>query len=96
MGAAGDPKPVAFIEDPAVPPARLADFARSVRGLLDEEGVPAVWYGHASVGCLHIRPLMDLRLAGAVPRIRRIAEGVADLVAHNGSLSGEHGDGRPQ
>ncbi|HMM49181.1 MAG TPA: FAD-linked oxidase C-terminal domain-containing protein [Miltoncostaeaceae bacterium] len=91
----GDPRPVAFIEDPAVPPQRLADFAAAVRALLHEEGVPAVWYGHASVGCLHIRPLMDLRLPGMVPRLRRITEAVAELVgAAGGSLSGEHGDGR--
>jgi len=90
-----DAAPLPFIEDPAVPPAEVAAFAREVRHLLAEEGLPAVWYGHVSVGCLHIRPLMDLRLPGAVRRLRRIAEGVADLVvAHGGSLSGEHGDGR--
>ncbi len=92
---APDAAPLPFIEDPAVPPSEVAAFAREVRRLLVEEGLPAVWYGHASVGCLHIRPLMDLRLPGAVGRLRRIAEGVADLVvAHGGSLSGEHGDGR--
>lgn len=91
----GDPRPLAFIEDPAVPPERLAGFAGEVRRLLGDEGVSAVWYGHASVGCLHIRPLMDLRAPGAVAQMRRIAEGVADLVAASGgSLSGEHGDGR--
>ncbi|MFN8121757.1 MAG: FAD-binding and (Fe-S)-binding domain-containing protein [Thermoleophilia bacterium] len=90
-----DAKPLAFIEDPAVPPARLAAFAREVRRLLAEEGVAASWYGHASVGCLHIRPMIDLRAPGAAAQVRRIAEAVADLVvAHEGSLSGEHGDGR--
>lgn len=90
-----DATPLAFIEDPAVPPERLGSFAREVRRVLDAEGVQAVWYGHASVGCLHIRPLMDLRAPDAVVRMRRIAEGVAELVvAHDGSLSGEHGDGR--
>lgn len=90
-----DAHPLPFIEDPAVPPAHLAAFAREVRALLAAEGLPAIWYGHVSVGCLHIRPLMDLRLPGAPTRLRRIAEGVADLVvAHDGSLSGEHGDGR--
>jgi FAD/FMN-containing dehydrogenase/Fe-S oxidoreductase len=91
----GDAKPLAFIEDPAVPPKNLARFARGVRGLLDREGLEAIWYGHASVGCLHIRPMMDLRAPGAVAQMRRLAEGVADLVvANDGSLSGEHGDGR--
>ena len=94
-GGEGDPRPLPFIEDPAVPPERLAAFARAVRRILDGERVPAVWYGHASVGCLHIRPLMDLRRPGAVAALRRIAEAVADEVAaHGGSLSGEHGDGR--
>ncbi len=92
----GDAKPIPFIEDPAVPPGRLAAFAREVRALLAEEGMAdAVWYGHASVGCLHIRPMVDLRAPGAPERVRRVAEGVADIVhAHGGSLSGEHGDGR--
>jgi FAD/FMN-containing dehydrogenase/Fe-S oxidoreductase len=92
---AGDEKPLAFIEDPAVPPEQLADFARGVRAVLDREGMNAIWYGHASVGCLHIRPMVDLRAPGAVAAMRRVAESVADLVvAHDGSLSGEHGDGR--
>ncbi|HMO01244.1 MAG TPA: FAD-binding and (Fe-S)-binding domain-containing protein [Miltoncostaeaceae bacterium] len=91
----GDPKPLAFIEDPAVPPERLPELARGIRRILDREGTTAVWYGHASVGCLHIRPRMDLRLPGATASLRRIAEETADLVvALGGSLSGEHGDGR--
>jgi FAD/FMN-containing dehydrogenase/Fe-S oxidoreductase len=91
----GDPRPLAFIEDPAVPPERLPELARGVRRILDREGLQAVWYGHASVGCLHIRPRMDLRLPGAVAALRRIAEETADLVCGlGGSLSGEHGDGR--
>ena len=57
--------------------AKMKDFAGDVRALLAAEGLPAVWYGHASVCCLHIRPLMDLRAPGAVARLRRIAEGVA-------------------
>lgn len=95
LGLPGDPRPLAFIEDPAVPPQRLASFSGEVRRVLADEGLPAVWYGHASVGCLHIRPLLDLRAPGAVVQVRRVAEAVADLVvAHDGSLSGEHGDGR--
>jgi len=92
----GDGKPIPFIEDPAVPPEQLASFAGEVRRVLADEGMAdAIWYGHASVGCLHIRPMVDLRQAGAVARMRRVAETVADIVvAHGGSLSGEHGDGR--
>jgi FAD/FMN-containing dehydrogenase/Fe-S oxidoreductase len=94
-GGPGDPRPLAFIEDPAVPPERLPELARGVRRILEREGLTAVWYGHASVGCLHIRPRMDLRLPGAVAALRRIAEETADLVCGlGGSLSGEHGDGR--
>ncbi len=92
---AGDAKPLPFIEDPAVPPENLARFARGVRDLLRREELPALWYGHASVGCLHIRPMLDLRADGAAAKLRRVAEQVADMVAANGgSLSGEHGDGR--
>ncbi len=92
----GDEKPIPFIEDPAVPPDALAPFAREVRRVLADEGMgDAVWYGHASVGCLHIRPMVDLRAPGAPAQVRRVAEAVADIVAaHGGSLSGEHGDGR--
>jgi len=92
----GDEKPIPFIEDPAVPPEQLAPFAREVRRVLHDEGMgDAVWYGHASVGCLHIRPMVDLRAPGAPAQVRRVAEAVADIVAaHGGSLSGEHGDGR--
>ena len=91
----GDLRPLAFIEDPAVPPERLPELARGVRRILEREGLSAVWYGHASVGCLHIRPRMDLRLPGAVAALRRIAEETAEVVcALGGSLSGEHGDGR--
>jgi FAD/FMN-containing dehydrogenase/Fe-S oxidoreductase len=94
-GPKGDAKPVPFVEDPAVPPERLAAFHRDVVRILDGEGVAGVWYGHASVGCLHLRPMMDLREPGAPARMRRIAEAVAEAVAgHGGSLSGEHGDGR--
>ncbi|MSO43801.1 MAG: FAD-binding oxidoreductase [Thermoleophilia bacterium] len=91
-----DEKPIPFIEDPAVPPENLAAFAREVRHLLTDAGMgDAIWYGHASVGCLHIRPTVDLRAPGAVATMRQVAEGVADIVhAHGGSLSGEHGDGR--
>ena len=92
----GDGKPIPFIEDPAVPPHALASFAGEVRRVLTDTGMgDAIWYGHASVGCLHIRPMVDLRAPGAVTRMREVAEAVADIVvAHGGSLSGEHGDGR--
>ena len=91
----GAEKPLPFVEDPAVPPERLTEFARGFRRVLDDEQVDAAWYGHASVGCLHVRPFIDLRAPGARARMRRIGEATADLVTGcGGSLSGEHGDGR--
>ncbi len=91
----GDARPLPFVEDPAVPVEHLAGFAREVRRVLADARMPAVWFGHASVGCLHIRPMVDLREHDARDRVRAVAEAVADLVgAHGGSLSGEHGDGR--
>ncbi len=91
----GRRKPIPFVEDPAVPPERLTEFARGFRRVLDDEQVDAAWYGHASVGCLHVRPFIDLRAPGARAQVRRIAEATADLVVgYGGSLSGEHGDGR--
>lgn len=91
----GAEKPLPFVEDPAVPPEHLSRFARGFRQVLDDEQVRAAWYGHASVGCLHVRPFIDLRAAGARAQVRRIAEATAELVVDaGGSLSGEHGDGR--
>lgn len=91
----GDEKPIPFVEDPAVPPDRLTEFAREFRRLLGAEQVDAAWYGHASVGCLHVRPFIDLRARDARAKVRRIGEATAELVVRcGGSLSGEHGDGR--
>ena len=92
----GDPRPLRLHRGPGRP-ARAAARAGARRAPDPRARGPAtaVWYGHASVGCLHIRPRMDLRLPGAVAALRRIAEETADLVcALGGSLSGEHGDGR--
>jgi FAD/FMN-containing dehydrogenase/Fe-S oxidoreductase len=93
-GMPGDAKPVTFVEDAAVDPTRLPEFARRFRGLLQAQGTDGAFYGHASVGCLHIRPVLNLKDANDVDRMRRITEQVTDLVAEfGGSLSGEHGDG---
>jgi Fe-S oxidoreductase len=87
-------KPVAFVEDAAVAPERLEEFVVRFEELLDGERTWACFYGHASVGCLHVRPALNTREPGDVARMRRIAERVADLVVElGGSLSGEHGDG---
>jgi FAD/FMN-containing dehydrogenase/Fe-S oxidoreductase len=93
-GMRGDRKPVTFVEDCAVTPARLPEFVARFRDLLRSHDTDGAFYGHASVGCLHIRPVLNLKDPDDVARMRRIAEGVTDLVLEfGGSLSGEHGDG---
>jgi FAD/FMN-containing dehydrogenase/Fe-S oxidoreductase len=90
----GKRKPVTFVEDCAVAPERLPRFIAEFRALLRKHGTDGAFYGHASVGCLHIRPLLDLKDQGDVARMRAITEEVTSLVlAYQGSLSGEHGDG---
>jgi FAD/FMN-containing dehydrogenase/Fe-S oxidoreductase len=93
-GVPGDKKPIAFVEDPAVEPARLPEFVARFRALLKEHGTDGAFYGHASVGCLHLRPMLNLKDPAEVARMRGIAEDVTDLVLEfGGALSGEHGDG---
>ena len=72
LGMPGDRKPITFVEDPAVPPARLPEFVERFRALLRRHGTDGAFYGHASVGCLHIRPLLNLKDAGDVARMRRM------------------------
>jgi FAD/FMN-containing dehydrogenase/Fe-S oxidoreductase len=94
LGTAEREKPVAFVEDAAVPPERLEEFVVRFEEIVDEAGTWACFYGHASVGCLHVRPALDTSDPEGVGRMRRIAERVADLVVEcGGSISGEHGDG---
>jgi FAD/FMN-containing dehydrogenase/Fe-S oxidoreductase len=93
-GMRGDRKPITFVEDCAVTPARLPEFVARFRDLLKSHGTDGAFYGHASVGCLHIRPVLNLKDPEEVARMRAIAEQVTDLVLEfGGSLSGEHGDG---
>ena len=94
LGLKGDRKPVTFIEDTAVAPERLPAFVQRFRDVLAHHGTDGSFYGHASVGCLHIRPVLNLKDRADVARMRRITEDVTDLVLEfGGSLSGEHGDG---
>ncbi|MEU8616507.1 FAD-binding and (Fe-S)-binding domain-containing protein [Streptomyces sp. NPDC048623] len=82
-------------EDCAVPPARLGAYLREFRGLLAEFGLRGIPYGHFGDGCVHVRIDFDLYSGDGVRDFRRFSEAVADLVvAHGGSLSGEHGDGK--
>ncbi|MFJ4921025.1 FAD-binding and (Fe-S)-binding domain-containing protein [Streptomyces sp. NPDC088725] len=81
-------------EDCAVPPARLGTYLREFRGLLAEHGLRGTPYGHFGDGCIHVRIDFDLSSEDGVRRFRRFSEDTAELVvAHGGSLSGEHGDG---
>ncbi|MGA5407125.1 FAD-binding and (Fe-S)-binding domain-containing protein [Streptomyces lavendulocolor] len=82
-------------EDCAVPPARLGAYLRDFRALLAAHGLHGTPYGHFGDGCIHVRIDFDLVTPEGVRRFRRFSEEVADLVvAHGGSLSGEHGDGQ--
>ena len=96
LSAAGEggERSVAFIEDTAVDPARLAEYTRHLSALLERYNLTAGFYGHASAGCLHIRPFMDLTRAGAVDTLRSVADEVCTLVTEFGGMnSSEHGDG---
>ena len=93
-GMPGDAKPVTFCEDAAVSPERLPEFAARFREIFHRHGTDGAFYGHASVGCLHIRPVLNIHEETGVVTMRKIMEDVTDLVlSFNGSLSGEHGDG---
>ncbi len=94
LGTSDKEKPVAFVEDAAVPADRLEEFTGRFEEIVEKNGTWACFYGHASVGCLHVRPALDTSDPEGVSRMRRIAEEVADLVVDcGGSISGEHGDG---
>jgi FAD/FMN-containing dehydrogenase/Fe-S oxidoreductase len=93
MSMKGDGKPVSFIEDCAVPLEHLAEYTDRLTQVFHRHGTQGTWYAHASVGCLHVRPILDMRLGGA-QKMRAIAEEAAELVRqYKGSYSGEHGDG---
>jgi len=87
-------RPVSFIEDCAIPVEHLGAFVREIQRLMAEHGATGGVYGHASAGCLHIRPVLDLRSSPGVSSLRAIAEHAMRLALHyGGSMSSEHGDG---
>jgi FAD/FMN-containing dehydrogenase/Fe-S oxidoreductase len=93
MSMKGDGKPVSFIEDCAVPLEHLADYTARLTEVFARHGTRGTWYAHASVGTLHVRPILDMRREGAVA-MRAIAEEASALVRrYKGAFSGEHGDG---
>lgn len=90
----GGRKPITFVEDTAVAPEKLPEFVERFREILSRYGTTGSFYGHASVGCLHIRPLIDLRTKTGSTDMARIADDVCELVMEfGGAMSGEHGDG---
>jgi FAD/FMN-containing dehydrogenase/Fe-S oxidoreductase len=90
----GTRRPLAFVEDTAVEPAKLAAYTARFRQILDSHGLTAGFYGHCSVGCLHIRPFVDLSEPGQAELMRTVAEQVRELVMEFGGVnSSEHGDG---
>lgn len=94
MSVRSERKPVAFVEDPAVAVERLPEFVREFQQIVARHGTTAGYYGHASVGCLHIRPALSLKDPGDIERMHGIFREVSDLTrALGGSMSGEHGDG---
>jgi len=94
-GIPGERKPVTFVEDTAVDPVKLSAFVDAFREIVTRHGTTAAYYAHASVGCLHIRPMVQIHTAAGRANMVSIATEVADLVQKfGGALSGEHGDGR--
>ena len=93
MSMKGDGKPVSFIEDCAVPLEHLAEYTDRLTKVFEKHGTRGTWYAHASVGTLHVRPVLDMRRDGA-HKMRAIAEEACALVKeYKGAYSGEHGDG---
>jgi FAD/FMN-containing dehydrogenase/Fe-S oxidoreductase len=87
-------KPISFVEDCAVPLEHLAEYTARLTDIFEKHGTRGTWYAHASVGCLHVRPVLNLRLDKDLKAMRAIAEEAFAIVrAYKGSHSGEHGDG---
>ncbi|HWL95001.1 MAG TPA: FAD-linked oxidase C-terminal domain-containing protein [Phycisphaerae bacterium] len=95
MSTPGDRQTYDFVEDTAVDPSKLRDYIARFMQVLREEGVPeASYYAHASVGCLHVKPILNLKSAGDIEKMHRIADRISSLALEfGGTMTGEHGDG---
>ena len=94
MSQRGDAKSISYVEDTAVAPDALHDYVRRFKKILDKHKTEAGFYGHASVGLLHIRPVVNMKIADGIRKFEQIAEEISELVLEfGGALSGEHGDG---
>jgi FAD/FMN-containing dehydrogenase/Fe-S oxidoreductase len=95
LGMKGDKKPIAFVEDTCVDPRNLAKFVPRFKEIFARHDTVGAYYGHCSVGCLHIRPVIDLKTPRGLDQVRAIAGEITDLVVEfGGTISSEHGDGR--
>ena len=94
MSMKDEGKPVSFVEDCAVPLEHLADYTTRLTAIFEKHGTRGTWYAHAGSGCLHVRPILNLRQEKDVHTMREIAEEAFAMVReYRGSHSGEHGDG---
>lgn len=94
MSMKGDGKPVSFIEDCAVELKDLAEYTRRLTDIFHKHGTTGTFYAHASVGCLHVRPVLNMKQAAGAHKMRAIVEETLEIVReYKGSHSGEHGDG---
>jgi FAD/FMN-containing dehydrogenase/Fe-S oxidoreductase len=94
MSMKDEGKPISFVEDCAVPLENLPDYTARLTEVFEKNGTRGTWYAHAAVGCLHVRPVLNLRLDKDVRAMRAIAEEAFAMVhEYKGSHSGEHGDG---
>ncbi|PKQ45259.1 FAD-binding and (Fe-S)-binding domain-containing protein [Confluentibacter flavum] len=94
LGIKGNKKPLAFIEDAGIPSQHLPQYIDEVLKVCEKHGTKAAMYAHASVGVIHVRPILDLRLAEDIERLKNITDDTFELVMkYKGSWSGEHGDG---
>ena len=94
MNIPGDAKPLPFVEDTAVSPEKLPEYVKRFDEIVKSNGTEAGYYGHASVGCMHIRPMVNVKTKEGIDRMYQIANEISDLVLEfGGAYSGEHGDG---
>ncbi|MEL6151155.1 MAG: FAD-binding oxidoreductase, partial [Chloroflexota bacterium] len=94
MSERSEAKPIAFVEDASVPVEHLADYITDVENIIYEEGTDYAVYAHASAGCLHVRPLVNLKTLKGREQYRNIAERVTETVMkYQGTITGEHGQG---
>jgi FAD/FMN-containing dehydrogenase len=94
MAMKDDAKSLSFVEDTAVEPEKLRDYIERFLAIVERHGTTAGVYAHASVGCLHVRPVVNMKTEAGVARFEAIANDISDLVLeYGGALSGEHGDG---